>query len=219
MPEKACSRRRLEHTQKLDTACGIETIYILGNESEVQIIRHLDIEMCTITQERFIYKNFNNQLQSSSIDSNNKTMLVISQLAAMREDIDHSVTSRALEWVFDQVLMRIWEGSNHVFNLVCESPLTPKLAWYLLTIALFLVVQYTVQVIQDCRTLPRGPFGLPIWGVLNFIKKPFHHYLWDKQKKYGKLYTCKMGQSLQVRHPTFSKSVTLITQFYCHQIR
>ena len=62
----------------------------------------------------------------------------------------------------------------------------------LLTCAALLL--YTVLLkIHKTLKLPPGPLGVPILGILPFIKKEFHLTLYDYSRRFGKIISLKMG--------------------------
>nr|QOV04249.1 cytochrome P450 392A12 [Tetranychus urticae] len=74
-------------------------------------------------------------------------------------------------------------------NLFESQPLVNTL----IGIALFWLVKYLFYTIKRIRSLPAGPWGLPIVGYLPFIRD--HTYLeFDRlSKKYGPVYCLKLG--------------------------
>jgi len=69
------------------------------------------------------------------------------------------------------------------------------------TLSIFLITLLAVILLQQFRymkSLPPGPFGYPILGILPFIKKEFHLLLFDYANKFGKVISFKMGNQLVV---------------------
>ena len=66
---------------------------------------------------------------------------------------------------------------------------TPLLLLTFLALVMYIVFRYIRRILK----LPPGPYGLPILGMLPFIKKEFHLTLFDHSKKHGKLMSCQMG--------------------------
>ena len=64
----------------------------------------------------------------------------------------------------------------------------------ILLLALAVLLIYTLLIkIHKTLKLPPGPFGLPIFGILLFIKKEFHLTLYDYSRRFGKIISLKMG--------------------------
>ncbi|XP_069684414.1 cytochrome P450 18a1 isoform X2 [Periplaneta americana] len=69
------------------------------------------------------------------------------------------------------------------------------------TLLVFLAVLTIVRIIQilrDVRTLPPGPWGLPIFGYLPFLKGDAHLHFKELAKKYGTMFSTKLGNQLVV---------------------
>ena len=60
---------------------------------------------------------------------------------------------------------------------------------YLLILIAYLLMQWLHKQLK----LPPGPWGLPVSGIIPFIKKEFHLLLFDYAKKYGGIVSFKMG--------------------------
>ena len=52
--------------------------------------------------------------------------------------------------------------------------------------------------VRSFWTLPPGPWGLPIVGIMFNINKPFHLYLSDMAQKHGGIFSLKMGQETMI---------------------
>ena len=64
-------------------------------------------------------------------------------------------------------------------------------------LAVFLGLLWIYWIYRQLRRnskLPPGPWGLPIVGIIPFIKKEFHLFLFDNKKVYGDLFSLSMGQ-------------------------
>lgn len=48
------------------------------------------------------------------------------------------------------------------------------------------------------RTLPPGPWGVPIWGYLPFVKGATHLHFNELAKKYGSIFSIRLGSELIV---------------------
>lgn len=64
-------------------------------------------------------------------------------------------------------------------------------------IGVLLVVRY-VQWLRYVRTLPPGPWGIPIFGYLPFIKNDVHLRYSELAEKYGPLFSVQLGSKLVV---------------------
>lgn len=70
----------------------------------------------------------------------------------------------------------------------------------LVFVCVLLVVRY-IQYLSFIRTLPPGPWGLPIFGYLHMIKRynlPLHLQFSELAKKYGSIFSVKLGNQLVV---------------------
>lgn len=69
------------------------------------------------------------------------------------------------------------------------------------TLVVFLIVLVFVRLIQifrELKTLPPGPWGLPILGYLPFLKSEAHLHFGELAKKYGSLFSTRLGNQLIV---------------------
>lgn len=69
------------------------------------------------------------------------------------------------------------------------------------TLLVFLIVLVFVRLIQifrECKSLPPGPWGLPIFGYLPFLKNEMHLHFGELAKKYGSLFSTRLGNQLIV---------------------
>lgn len=69
------------------------------------------------------------------------------------------------------------------------------------TLVVFLVVLVIVRLIQifrELKSLPPGPWGLPIFGYLPFLKTEAHIHFGELAKKYGSLFSTRLGNQLIV---------------------
>lgn len=64
----------------------------------------------------------------------------------------------------------------------------------------FLVLLFVrvLQIIRENRSLPPGPWGLPIVGSLPFLKGDLHLQFRDLTQKYGSLFSTRLGSQLIV---------------------
>ncbi|XP_077271483.1 cytochrome P450 18a1 [Temnothorax americanus] len=58
----------------------------------------------------------------------------------------------------------------------------------------FLLVKWVIYI----KNLPPGPWGMPIWGYLPFMKSPTHLHFHELAKKYGKIFSVTIGSGLTV---------------------
>ena len=82
---------------------------------------------------------------------------------------------RLLQWMY--------EGSS---ALLLASFLLPLLMIWL------------VRQLRYLRSLPPGPTGYPIVGILPLITKQFHLQLFDYAQQFGRIFSLKMGSQLVV---------------------
>lgn len=68
----------------------------------------------------------------------------------------------------------------------------------LLIFSLVLVAVRYLQILRDNKSLPPGPWGLPILGSLPFIKGDLHLYYQDLAYKYGSFFSTRLGSQLIV---------------------
>lgn len=72
---------------------------------------------------------------------------------------------------------------------------------FLPTLLVFLIVLVFVRLIQifrELKSLPPGPWGLPIFGYLPFLKSEAHLHFGELAKKYGSLFSTRLGNQLIV---------------------
>lgn len=61
-----------------------------------------------------------------------------------------------------------------------------------------LLIVRCIQWLRYVRTLPPGPWGLPILGYLPFIKGDVHLRYCELAKKYGSMFSARLGTKLVV---------------------
>ena len=77
----------------------------------------------------------------------------------------------------------------------------PENSKFFSTLVVFLVVLVIVRLIQifrELKSLPPGPWGLPIFGYLPFLKTEAHIHFGELAKKYGSLFSTRLGNQLIV---------------------
>lgn len=68
----------------------------------------------------------------------------------------------------------------------------------LVFVSVLLVVRF-IQWLKYIRTLPPGPWGMPIFGYLHFIKgDQLHLQFSELAKKYGSIFSARLGNQLVV---------------------
>ena len=72
--------------------------------------------------------------------------------------------------------------------------LLPYLLSAFLALTTYYLFNYLINWYRANQLLPPGPWGRPIFGVLQSIKKEFHLFIHDLTKVYGKIVSFKMGQ-------------------------
>lgn len=76
---------------------------------------------------------------------------------------------------------------------------TREISASILTVFLgVLVFVRLLQIVREARSLPPGPWGLPIVGSLPFLKGDLHLHYRDLTKKYGSLFSTRLGSQLIV---------------------
>jgi len=73
-----------------------------------------------------------------------------------------------------------------------------EVSYTLLVFVGVLLMVRCVQWLRYVRTLPPGPWGLPIFGYLPFIKRDVHLMYSELAKKYGSMFSARLGTQLVV---------------------
>lgn len=81
-----------------------------------------------------------------------------------------------------------------LWNLAAREMSASVLSVFLAVLALVRLV----QLIRETRSLPPGPWGLPIVGSLPFLKGDLHLHYRDLTKQYGSLFSTRLGSQLIV---------------------
>lgn len=68
------------------------------------------------------------------------------------------------------------------------------LVFLIVTVGVYKLVKWT----NIGRKLPPGPWGLPIWGYLAFIKDAMHLHFNELAQKFGKIFSVYLGSNLTV---------------------
>lgn len=68
----------------------------------------------------------------------------------------------------------------------------------LLVFTAVLILVKTLQSWLECRSLPPGPWGVPVFGSLLKIKGDLHLFYRDLTHKYGSLISARLGSQLIV---------------------
>lgn len=69
---------------------------------------------------------------------------------------------------------------------------------FLAVLALIYVGQWLVKFVRELKTLPPGPWGIPVLGFLPFMRREKHNCFIDLAKKYGTVFSTRMGNQLTV---------------------
>lgn len=87
---------------------------------------------------------------------------------------------------------------TYVTLLLC-GVLTKQVSVSVLAVfcGVLLFVRY-LQILRTYRTLPPGPWGLPILGSLPFLKGDLHIYFRDLGYRYGSFFSTRLGSQLFV---------------------
>lgn len=86
------------------------------------------------------------------------------------------------------LVQRLWQGVS--------SP--GDTFWTLLVFFGVLLVTRTVQWLRYMQKLPPGPWGLPFFGYLPFLKGDVHLQFSKLAKKYGSMFSARLGTQLVV---------------------
>lgn len=73
-----------------------------------------------------------------------------------------------------------------------------EIVYTLLVFASVLLMVRFIQWFKHIRTLPPGPWGVPIFGYLPFIKTDVHLQFTELAKKYGPIFSARLGNQLVV---------------------
>lgn len=65
-------------------------------------------------------------------------------------------------------------------------------------LAVVLFLQWLFRLVCQIKSLPPGPWGLPVFGYLTFIGREKHTQYMKLAKKYGSLFCAKLGAQLTV---------------------
>ncbi|KAK9879857.1 hypothetical protein WA026_008361 [Henosepilachna vigintioctopunctata] len=71
-----------------------------------------------------------------------------------------------------------------------------EISTMLLVFISVLVIVRLIQIIREAKSLPPGPWGLPILGSLPFLKGDLHLHFRDLAHKYGSLFSTRLGSQL-----------------------
>lgn len=63
---------------------------------------------------------------------------------------------------------------------------------------LVLLMQWLYKFYRQCKTLPPGPWGIPIFGYLMFMGSEKHTSFMELAKSYGTVYSARLGYQLTV---------------------
>lgn len=61
-----------------------------------------------------------------------------------------------------------------------------------------LMMQWLYKFYRQCKTLPPGPWGIPIFGYLMFMGSEKHTSFMELAKSYGTVYSARLGYQLTV---------------------
>uniref|UniRef100_U5EUU5 Putative cytochrome n=1 Tax=Corethrella appendiculata TaxID=1370023 RepID=U5EUU5_9DIPT len=78
------------------------------------------------------------------------------------------------------------------------SNITNTMFVFVCALSFILLIQRLMQLIDEIKTLPPGPWGVPIFGYLTFIGHEKHTQYMNLAKKYGSLFSAKLGAQLTV---------------------
>lgn len=69
---------------------------------------------------------------------------------------------------------------------------------FVVILVIVLILQWLLKYWNELRSLPPGPWGLPVIGYLPFMGQVKHLDFMDLAKKYGSVFSAKMGNQLTV---------------------
>ena len=79
-----------------------------------------------------------------------------------------------------------------------EEESSTDLLWTLLVFVAVLLFVRVLQMLRAARSLPPGPWGLPICGYLPFLKGDVHLHFKDLMRQYGPMFSTRLGNQLIV---------------------
>lgn len=69
---------------------------------------------------------------------------------------------------------------------------------FLAVLSLIYIVQWLIKFMHQLKTLPPGPWGIPVLGFLPFMRREKHNCFMDLAKKYGSVFSTRIGNQLTV---------------------
>ena len=69
---------------------------------------------------------------------------------------------------------------------------------FLLSLITILILVQLIYRLTYLRSLPPGPWGMPIVGYLPFLKRDLHLHFKDLTRKYGPVFSIQLGSQLYV---------------------
>lgn len=103
---------------------------------------------------------------------------------------------------------------SKITNTLCDpSEIRKFLHIFLTVLVLIYIVQWLFKFVHQLKTLPPGPWGIPVLGFLPFIRREKHNCFIDLAKKYGTVFSTRMGNQLTVVISDYK----LIREYFCKQ--
>lgn len=90
---------------------------------------------------------------------------------------------------------------NMLFRLTCDFQMSDTrntLFVFFSALLIVLLVQWSFKFYQQCKSLPPGPWGIPILGYLLFMGNEKHTSFMELAKSYGTVYSARLGYQLTV---------------------
>lgn len=90
---------------------------------------------------------------------------------------------------------------SHIVNFIgneIKHNARSTLLVFSLALLCILIIQWIYKQIKISRSLPPGPWGLPIIGILNYIGSEKHTSFMKLAKEYGTLFSARLGSQLTV---------------------
>lgn len=90
----------------------------------------------------------------------------------------------------------LWSKLGKTFSDPTE--IRKSLHVFLAVLIVIYIVQWIVKFVHKMKTLPPGPWGLPVIGFLPFVRGAKHNCFMELAKKYGGVFSTQMGNQLTV---------------------
>lgn len=98
--------------------------------------------------------------------------------------------------IVDAFIAKFIIKSNNIFDT--ETYTRDTLLVFSSVLILVIILQWIMRQLNEIKQLPPGPWGLPILGYLTFIGNERHTQYMQMAKKYGALFSTKLGNQLTI---------------------